>query len=85
MIFLCLQEDDKYIYYDGITSFENPIYDAEYKRSIENKEEFWAEQAQELEWSEEPTKILDTSDKYLHRWFTDGKMNISHNCLDRHV
>ena len=36
-------------------------------------------------WTKEPTKILDTTDQYLHRWFTDGEMNICYNCVDRHV
>ena len=32
-----------------------------------------------------PTKILDTSHQYLHRWYTDGVQNICYNCVDRHV
>ena len=65
--------------------FVNPIYDEVYQRSINDKEGFWAEKAKELVWTKEPTKIVDTSDQYLHRWYTDGEMNICYNCIDRHV
>ena len=77
---------EKYIRYPDITNdFTNPLYDEEYAKSINNKEEFWGEQAKQLVWSKQPTKILDTSDQYLHRWYTDGEMNISYNCIDRHI
>ena len=78
--------DDKYVRYPGITNdFSNPLYDAEHTMSIERKEEFWAKQAKELTWTKFPTKILDTSHQYLHRWYTDGEMNICYNAVDRHV
>jgi len=78
--------EDKYIRYEGITNdFENPIYDEVYARSIEDREGFWAEKAQELHWDKFPTTIIDTSDQYLHRWYTDGMQNICYNCVDRHV
>ena len=38
-----------------------------------------------MTWTKEPTKILDTSDQYMHRWYTDGEMNICYNAVDRHV
>lgn len=38
-----------------------------------------------MSWTKFPKKILDTSDKYLHRWYTDGEMNICYNAVDRHV
>ena len=31
------------------------------------------------------TTVVDTSDEYLHRWYTDGEMNICYNAVDRHV
>jgi acetyl-CoA synthetase len=46
---------------------------------------FWAEQARELHWDEPFTTILDDSNPPFYRWFTDGKLNVSYNCLDRHV
>jgi acetyl-CoA synthetase len=46
---------------------------------------FWAEQARELHWDEPFTTILDDSNPPFYKWFTDGKLNVSYNCLDRHV
>jgi len=38
-----------------------------------------------VHWHKKYTKIIDDSDKYLHRWFPDGEINIAYNCTDRHV
>ena len=46
---------------------------------------YWGEQAKELEWFKPYTKILDDSDAPFFKWFADGKFNIVHNCLDRHI
>ena len=46
---------------------------------------WWAEQARALDWATEPTQSLDDSDAPFYRWFADGRINASHNCLDRHV
>jgi acetyl-CoA synthetase len=47
---------------------------------------WWLKQATELvDWFEEPTEALDDSDAPFYKWFSDGKVNVSHNCLDRHV
>jgi acetyl-CoA synthetase len=46
---------------------------------------FWAEQARELHWDKPFTTVLDDSNPPFYRWFTDGKLNVSYNCLDRHV
>jgi acetyl-CoA synthetase len=46
---------------------------------------FWAEQARELHWDEPFTTVLDDSNPPFYKWFTDGKLNVSYNCLDRHV
>jgi acetyl-CoA synthetase len=48
-------------------------------------EAFWAEQAKQLHWSVEPTEILDESNPPFYKWFKDGTLNISYNCVDRHV
>jgi hypothetical protein len=45
---------DKYIRYPCSNEFENPVYDQIYKQSIDNKEEFWAEEAKELVWTKFP-------------------------------
>src|SRR3954466_9672317 len=46
---------------------------------------YWAEQARALDWFEPWDKDLDDSDPPFYKWFTGGKLNVSHNCLDRHV
>jgi acetyl-CoA synthetase len=46
---------------------------------------FWAEQARELHWDKPFTTILDDSNPPFYKWFTDGTLNVSYNCLDRHV
>jgi len=49
-------------------------------------EGFWARQAEELlDWYEKPRQTLNESDAPFYRWFEDGKLNVSYNCLDRHV
>src|SRR5436190_1333704 len=47
---------------------------------------FWAKQADELvDWFEKPKQTLNDSNAPFYKWFEDGKLNVSHNCLDRHV
>jgi acetyl-CoA synthetase len=47
---------------------------------------FWEQQAKErVTWFKEPTSILDDSDPPFYKWFSDGELNISYNCLDRHL
>src|SRR3954451_21517989 len=47
---------------------------------------WWLKQTKELlDWFEEPTEPLDDSTPPFYKWFTDGKINVSYNCLDRHV
>lgn len=48
-------------------------------------ENFWTKQAEELIWMQKFTTVIDTSDEHLHRWYTDGEMNICYNAVDRHV
>ncbi|MGH2918517.1 MAG: acetate--CoA ligase [Solirubrobacteraceae bacterium] len=47
--------------------------------------EWWTEQAKALDWFTEPTVALDDADPPFYKWFTDGTINASYNCLDRHV
>jgi acetyl-CoA synthetase len=46
---------------------------------------WWLKQAKELHWFKEPTETVDESNPPFYKWFTDGKLNASYNCLDRHV
>ncbi|HEV2132995.1 MAG TPA: acetate--CoA ligase [Terracidiphilus sp.] len=59
-------------------------YEAQYKRSIEDPEGFWAEVAKELHWFKPWTKVLDW-DLPWAKWFVGGKMNLCYNCVDRHA
>ncbi len=59
-----------------------------YQRSIDDNEEFWAEQAQRLDWIKPFSKIKDCSfeQEDLHvKWFYDGTLNVCANCVDRHL
>ncbi|HEY7738968.1 MAG TPA: acetate--CoA ligase [Candidatus Limnocylindria bacterium] len=53
--------------------------------SDEGFEQFWAEESRRLDWMEPWTQLLDWSDAPFAKWFVGGKLNISVNCLDRHV
>ncbi|MBI5835358.1 MAG: acetate--CoA ligase [Armatimonadetes bacterium] len=61
-------------------------YRTMYQRSIEDPEGFWGEMTKDLlSWFKEPTVMLDSSNHPFYQWFVDGTLNISYNCLDRHV
>ena len=59
-------------------------YEAMYRRSVDEPEAFWAEVAGELEWFAPWSKVLDGKMGEA-KWFTGGKLNLSHNCVDRHA
>jgi acetyl-CoA synthetase len=46
---------------------------------------WWLKQAKELHWFKEPEETVDDSNPPFYKWFSDGKINASYNCLDRHV
>ena len=48
-------------------------------------EGFWARQAEALDWAEPWTQVLDWSNPPFAKWFVGGRLNVSYNCLDRHV
>ena len=57
-----------------------------YKRSIDDMEGFWAEQAAQIDWYKKWDKVLVSDFKNAkHEWFVGGKLNVSYNCLDRHL
>ncbi|MBP8605946.1 MAG: acetate--CoA ligase [Phycisphaerae bacterium] len=71
-----------------ISSMEE--YQKMWEQSIHNPDEFWLEQAKMLTWFKEPTKALEytwnSKNRIIrHTWFADGQLNISYNCLDRHL
>jgi acetyl-CoA synthetase len=59
-------------------------YEALYKRSVDDPEGFWAEVAGELDWFTPWAKVLE-GEMGSAKWFTGGKLNLSHNCVDRHA
>jgi len=61
-------------------------YKAKYKQSVEKPEEFWAEVASEFSWKKKWDKVLDWNFKEPKiKWFEGAKLNITENCLDRHL
>jgi len=62
-------------------------YEALYKRADEDPEGYWAERARELiTWDKPFTKVLEADmTTPVIKWFSDGKLNVSANCLDRHL
>src|SRR3954466_5010918 len=56
-----------------------------YEKANADPQAWWAEQAKELHWFTEPEQVLDAPDPPFYKCFTDGKINASYNCLDRHV
>ncbi|MFN3959587.1 MAG: acetate--CoA ligase [Parvularculaceae bacterium] len=63
-------------------------YERAYSRSIESPEAFWAEIAERLDWVTFPTRIKDVSfrkEDFRIRWYEDGWLNASVNCIDRHL
>ena len=63
-------------------------YEELYNYSVTNNESFWREKGQKIEWIKPYTKIKDVkySSNDVHiKWFYDGTLNVSYNCIDRHV
>lgn len=67
-----------------ISSFEE--YQEEYKKSVESPEEFWAAHAETFTWKKKWDKVLDWNFEGPEvKWFDGGELNITENCLDRHL
>ena len=67
---------------------DNDGYLEMYKRSVEDAEGFWAEHGKRIEWTKPYTQVKDVtygSDNVEIKWFYDGKLNVAHNCIDRHL
>ena len=60
-------------------------YKTEFQRSINQPEDFWREQAEQLPWYKKPTQILGKDEQGAWRWFMDGELNTSYCALDYHV
>ncbi len=63
-------------------------YKKMYADSVQDPDKFWAKQAKRLDWFKAPKKIKNTSFAYPNvsiKWFEDGILNVSYNCIDRHL
>ena len=72
----------------GRTLTTRAQYDQMYARSVADPDAFWAEQARRLDWVKFPSRIKNTSFAHENvsiKWFEDGVLNVSYNCLDRHL
>ena len=62
-----------------------PNYAEFYRQSIDQRDAFWAEQAQLIEWETQPQQICDYSNPPFAKWFVGGTTNLCHNAIDRHL
>ncbi len=60
-------------------------YRSLHRRSLEDREGFWAEQAGLVEWQERWERVLDFDEAPFSRWFVGGRTNLCHNAVDRHL
>jgi acetyl-CoA synthetase len=64
------------------------LYASMYEQSVNDPDAFWAEQMTQIEWYKKPTIIKNTSfdaENLSIKWFEDGELNVSYNCIDRHL
>jgi acetyl-CoA synthetase len=67
---------------------DSPGYEALYRRSTEEPAAFWCDEAQRIDWITPFSKVDESNfgkDNFGIRWFADGTLNLSANCLDRHL
>ncbi len=56
-----------------------------HRQSIEERDSFWAQEAQRIEWKAQPQQICDDSNPPFAKWFVGGTTNLCHNAVDRHL
>ncbi len=56
-----------------------------HRRSIQDREGFWAEEAKRIHWHKPFGKVLDYSRPPFAKWFVGGETNLCHNAVDRHL
>jgi acetyl-CoA synthetase len=79
---------DGEVYYPSETVIAQanvPNWDTLAHQAHKDLASFWANRADELEWFEKWDKVLDDSNPPFFKWFVGGKVNIVHNCIDRHL
>ncbi|MDR3015469.1 MAG: propionate--CoA ligase [Delftia acidovorans] len=62
-----------------------PRFDDFHRRSIKERDAFWAEQARRIDWHVPPQRICDYDNPPFARWFVGGQTNLCHNAVDRHL
>ena len=60
-------------------------YEAFYRRSLDDRDGFWSEQAKLIDWHQAPTQICDYADPPFANWYLGGQTNLCHNAVDRHL
>ena len=60
-------------------------FDDFHRRSIQDRDAFWAEQAQLIDWKDAPRQVCDYSNPPFAKWFVGGTTNLCHNAVDRHL
>ncbi len=60
-------------------------YEEMYRRSVDDPEGFWAEQARRIDWHVPPQRTLEYERPPFRRWFAGGQTNLCHNAVDRHL
>ncbi|MFZ5619285.1 MAG: AMP-binding protein, partial [Pseudomonadota bacterium] len=68
--------------------YDRRRYEADYRRSIDDQDGFWRDVARRIDWVTAPAKIRDVSfrrEDFRIRWYEDGALNASFNCIDRHL
>jgi len=72
----------------GKSSIDEAGYQAEYRHSIDDPVGFWSKHGSRLEWIKPYTRVKNTSfdpENIVIKWFEDGRLNVSANCIDRHL
>ena len=67
---------------------DTSTYQKLYRESVENPDAFWGKAAERLDWYVKPTRVRNVSyklDDFRIKWFEDGELNVSVNCLDRQL
>ncbi len=73
---------------DDAAKLDKAAYDARYAASVADPDGYWREGGTCIDWSRPYTQVKDTSfdeADFRIRWFADGALNVSVNCLDRHL
>lgn len=70
---------------DQRRAISRAAYAEMHRRSVEDREKFWAEAAADIVWSNPYDKVLEKLEEPFYRWFPGGELNVCYNAVDRHV